>query len=60
MGAEAEVRKGLVGVTDNPFLQRLSFVVNASLIKSRVTLRATRPATWWATAARCKGESPTW
>lgn len=38
VGVEAEVRKGLVDLTENSFLQRISFVLNASFIKSRVTL----------------------
>ena len=38
VGVEVEARKGLVDITDNRFLQRVSFVLNASLIKSAVTL----------------------
>ncbi len=37
-GVELEARKSLVGLSQSPFLQRLNFVLNASLIKSRVTL----------------------
>ncbi|MET4074251.1 TonB-dependent receptor [Hymenobacter sp. UYCo722] len=38
VGVEVEARKGLVGLTENAFLQHISFVLNASAIKSRVTL----------------------
>lgn len=38
VGVEVEARKGLVGLTENAFLQHVSFVLNASVIKSRVTL----------------------
>ena len=38
-GVEVEARKGLVELTENPFLQHVSFVLNASLIKSAVTLK---------------------
>lgn len=38
VGVEVEARKGLVELTENPFLQHVSFVLNASLIKSAVTL----------------------
>jgi outer membrane receptor for ferrienterochelin and colicin len=38
LGVEVEARKGLVELTENPFLQHISFVLNASLIKSAVTL----------------------
>ncbi|UOQ72655.1 TonB-dependent receptor domain-containing protein [Hymenobacter cellulosilyticus] len=37
-GAEIEVRKSLRDLTENPFLQRLSAIVNASLIYSDVRL----------------------
>ena len=36
LGLEVEARKSLVGLTDNRFLERISFILNASLIKSRV------------------------
>ena len=39
LGVEVEARKGLVGLTENAFLQHISFVLNASFIKSRVTLK---------------------
>jgi len=38
VGMEVEARKSMVGLTENPFLQHLSFVLNATVIKSRVTL----------------------
>nr|WP_262905511.1 TonB-dependent receptor [Hymenobacter siberiensis] len=38
VGVEVEARKGLVELTENPFLQHISFVLNASFIKSRVSL----------------------
>ena len=38
LGVEVEARKSLVGLTENAFLQRVSFVLNASLIASRVDL----------------------
>ena len=38
VGAELEVRKSLVGLTESAFLQRFSLVANASLIHSRVEL----------------------
>ncbi|MCB2376359.1 TonB-dependent receptor [Hymenobacter sp. BT635] len=41
LGVEIEARKSLLDLTDNPFLQRLSFVLNASLIRSRVQLDTT-------------------
>ncbi|WP_210514115.1 TonB-dependent receptor [Hymenobacter terricola] len=41
VGVEVEARKGLVDITENPFLRHISFVLNASLIKSRVTLNDT-------------------
>ncbi|UOR06356.1 TonB-dependent receptor [Hymenobacter aerilatus] len=37
-GVEAEVRKSLVGLTESLFLQRLSFVGNASYLYSRINL----------------------
>lgn len=41
LGVEVEARKSLVGLTENPFLQHFSLVLNASLIKSRVQLDGT-------------------
>lgn len=41
LGVEVEARKSMVGLTDNPFLQHFSFILNASLIKSRVQLDTT-------------------
>lgn len=38
VGVEVEARKGLADISENKFLQRFAFVLNASLIKSRVTL----------------------
>ena len=38
VGMEVEARKSLVGLTESAVLQRISFVLNASFIKSRVTL----------------------
>ena len=37
-GVEVEARKSLLGLSESPLLQRLNFVLNASLIKSEVTL----------------------
>ncbi|UOQ53502.1 TonB-dependent receptor [Hymenobacter cellulosivorans] len=42
VGVEVEARKSLLDVTDSRFLQRFSFVVNASLIRSRVDLDTTK------------------
>jgi outer membrane receptor protein involved in Fe transport len=41
VGAELEVRKSLVGLTESAFLQRISLVANASFIRSRVELDTT-------------------
>ncbi|MCC2544840.1 TonB-dependent receptor [Hymenobacter sp. BT175] len=41
VGVEVEARKSLLDLTDNRFLQRFSFILNASLIKSRVQLDTT-------------------
>ncbi|MCI1188260.1 TonB-dependent receptor [Hymenobacter sp. DH14] len=41
LGVELEARKSLVGLTENAFLQRVSFVLNASLVASRVDLDTT-------------------
>jgi outer membrane receptor protein involved in Fe transport len=41
VGAELEVRKSFVGLTESAFLQRISLVANASLIRSRVELDTT-------------------
>jgi outer membrane receptor protein involved in Fe transport len=41
VGVEVEARKSLVGLTQSAFLQRFQFVLNASFIKSRVTLNDT-------------------
>ncbi|WP_310393919.1 TonB-dependent receptor domain-containing protein [Hymenobacter sp.] len=38
VGVELEARKSLVGLSQSAFLQRFSFVVNTSLIRSRVQL----------------------
>ena len=38
VGVELEARKSLVGLTENAFLQHFSMVLNASFIKSKVTL----------------------
>jgi outer membrane receptor for ferrienterochelin and colicin len=41
VGVEVEARKSMVGLTDNPILQRFNFVLNASFIRSRVQLDTT-------------------
>ncbi|HEX8428433.1 TonB-dependent receptor [Hymenobacter sp.] len=41
VGVEVEARKSLLDMTENAFLQRISFVVNASFIRSRVDLDTT-------------------
>jgi outer membrane receptor for ferrienterochelin and colicin len=41
VGVEVEARKGFVDLTENPFLQKLGVVLNASLIRSRVNLAET-------------------
>ncbi|SFQ25167.1 TonB-dependent receptor [Hymenobacter arizonensis] len=38
VGVEVEARKSLVGLTENRFLERISFILNASLIRSRVQI----------------------
>jgi TonB-dependent receptor len=38
LGVELEARKSLNGISENRFLQHLSFVLNASLIRSRVQI----------------------
>ena len=38
VGVEVEVRKGLLNMTENKFLQHFSVVLNSSFIQSRVTL----------------------
>jgi TonB-dependent receptor len=38
LGVELEARKSLNGISENSFLQHLSFVLNASLIRSRVQI----------------------
>ncbi|GAB3877773.1 TonB-dependent receptor [Hymenobacter segetis] len=43
VGAELEVRKSLVGLTESAFLQRFSLVANLSLIHSRVELDSLNP-----------------
>ncbi|AII52418.1 hypothetical protein N008_10570 [Hymenobacter sp. APR13] len=58
-GAEVEVRKGLIDISENPFLQRLSFVANASLIYSRVTLADNAANNGFALSGRpLQGQSP--
>ena len=42
IGVELEARKSLVGLTQNRFLERISFVLNASFIRSRVDLDTTK------------------
>ena len=42
VGVEAEVRQSLTSLTDNPFLQKFSLILNASLIRSRVQLDTTK------------------
>ncbi|MET4105550.1 TonB-dependent receptor [Hymenobacter sp. UYP22] len=59
LGAELEVRKGLVELSENPVLQRLSFVANASVIYSRVTLADTDENRGFALSNRpLQGQSP--
>ncbi|WP_375416931.1 TonB-dependent receptor domain-containing protein [uncultured Hymenobacter sp.] len=41
VGVEVEARKSLIDLSENRFLQRISFVLNASLIRSRVDLDTT-------------------
>ena len=57
VGAEIEVRKGLLELTENTFLQHLSLVANASFIKSRVTLVDSAAATV-ANKRPLQGQSP--
>src|SRR6476661_75930 len=42
VGVEVEARKSLAGLSESAFLQKFSFVLNASLIRSRVQLDTTR------------------
>ncbi|GAB2709964.1 outer membrane protein [Hymenobacter frigidus] len=60
LGVEVEARKSLVGLTENPFLERISFILNASLIKSRVQVdTAARGNTNFALTDRpLQGQSP--
>ena len=60
LGVEVEARKSLVGLTDNSFWQRFSFVLNASLIKSRVQLDENDPknAEFALTDRALQGQSP--
>ncbi|MDF7812906.1 TonB-dependent receptor [Hymenobacter sp. YC55] len=59
VGAELEVRKGLAEVASNSFLQRLSFVANASVIYSRVKLKVTEENEGFALSNRpLQGQSP--
>lgn len=44
VGAEVEARKSLQGVSESAFLQHFSFVLNASLIRSRVQIDTTLDA----------------
>ena len=57
VGVEVEARKGFEGLTDNPFLQHFSVVLNASLIKSQVTLVDTA-ASSYANNRPLQGQSP--
>lgn len=60
LGVEVEARKSLVGLTDNSFWQHFSFVLNASLIKSRVQLDENDPqnAGFALTDRALQGQSP--
>ncbi|GAB2771873.1 TonB-dependent receptor [Hymenobacter latericoloratus] len=59
VGAELEVRKGLLDVSENKYLQRFSFILNASLIYSRVTLANTAQNNGFALSGRpLQGQSP--
>ena len=42
VGVEVEARKSLVGLSESQFLQRFNFILNASLIYSRVQLDETK------------------
>jgi TonB-dependent receptor len=43
VGVEVEARKSLLGLSESVFLQKFSFVLNASLIRSRVQLDLNKP-----------------
>ncbi|TGE27289.1 TonB-dependent receptor [Hymenobacter metallicola] len=59
IGAEIEVRKGLIDLTESSFLQHLSFVLNASVIKSRVKLESNATNEGFALSDRpLQGQSP--
>ncbi|TLM94274.1 hypothetical protein FDY95_09710 [Hymenobacter jeollabukensis] len=59
VGAELEVRKSLLGVTESAFLQRLSLILNASVIHSRVQLPKGQATDGFALQDRpLQGQSP--
>ncbi|UOQ65882.1 TonB-dependent receptor domain-containing protein [Hymenobacter volaticus] len=59
VGVEIEARKSFVELTENPFLQHFSLVLNASLIKSRVKLADNRTNNGFALSDRpLQGQSP--
>jgi outer membrane receptor protein involved in Fe transport len=59
VGAEVEVRKSLIELSERKFLQRLSFVANASVIYSRVTLDNSDQNNGFALSGRpLQGQSP--
>ena len=60
IGLEVEARKSLTELTENRFLQRVSFVLNASLIRSRVDLDLEAPQNkgFALTGRPLQGQSP--
>ena len=60
VGVEVEARKSLIDLASSPFLQRISFVLNASLIRSRVQLDTLLPANrkFALTDRALQGQSP--
>ncbi|MCB2406890.1 TonB-dependent receptor [Hymenobacter lucidus] len=59
VGVEVEARKSFVELTQNPFLQHFSLVLNASLIKSRVQLKENGENKDFALSDRAlQGQSP--
>jgi outer membrane receptor protein involved in Fe transport len=60
LGVEVEARKSLAGLTTNRYLERISFILNASVIKSRVQVDTERAGnTGFALTDRpLQGQSP--
>lgn len=58
LGAEVEVRKSLVELTENPLLQRLSLVFNASLIRSQVSVQDSTNSQFALGNRPLQGQSP--